>query len=347
MLSGALLLAVGLVLIYALSVEPALALTLALAGMGWLYFPIRQRVIERSAGLSGPAALPQLLRQVIATDTAQPQPLWRETLRRLYRPLDLRSGERHLQQPAVTDSGLILEVPGIEDERSLRLTGCEGGRRLFGERDIDTARTVHAVTERLLSYRRAVDIGVERERSRVARDLHDDVGARLLELLHSTEGAMQGRVREVLDELRLVIHSLGSNGESLDDLLGMCRAELGERTEACGVELQWSQAEPLPMLQLDPHQALHVVRVLRESAVNALRHARPTRLRVEVEVRDSALELSVSNDGVAGGIAERQHGRGLNTLSGRARALGGRLSVDQSRSGVWLVRLSLPLQASP
>ncbi len=344
LLSAVLLVAVGLGLIYVAGLDIALALSLSLALVGWTYFPLRQRVLARIAGGAGSAALPQLLQQVIATEAAPPQTLWRDTLARLFRPLDIRSGRARLERPVVSDSGLVLEVPGLDDDRSLRLTGCEGGHRLFGERDIEMAQTVRAVTERLLSYRRAVDIGVERERSRVARDLHDDVGARLLELVHATDGPAQSRVREVLDELRLVIQSLGSNGENLDDLLGMCRAELDDRTEARSVTLKWQQADIDPPLHLDPQQALHVVRVLRESTLNALRHAQPKTLTVTVRGDPTALQFTVHNCGVREpGIPTFR--RGLNMLSSRTRALGGELKVDRDEADGWQVTLQLPLTA--
>ncbi|HEY0974232.1 MAG TPA: hypothetical protein VGE57_07040, partial [Solimonas sp.] len=345
--SGVVFAGVSFALIALTRLDTPLALALALAAAGWLHFPIRQRILNRADGVSGVAALPQLLQAVVATDDATPHSLWRDTLARLFRPLDIARGPAQRETAQIADNGLMLDVPGLDDDRSLRLTGCDGGRRLFNARDIEIAQTVHLVTERLLSYRRAVDIGVERERLRVARDLHDDVGARLLELLHATEADTQQRVRDILDELRLVIQSLGSNGERLEDLLGMCRAEIGERCESREVALDWRQPETgLPMPPLDPHRALFIARVLREGAANALRHARPDRLRIDIGCDASTLSIRIENNGVIETTAPPIARRGLNTLSGRAQTLGAALVVTAPGGPCWQIELQLPLYAT-
>lgn len=337
---AALMLSIGLLSLFVLGVDPLLATSLAIAGTGWLYLPLRGWLGGRLAPPPFETTLPTILQQVIASGAMAPQEVWREALRRLFRPLDLQVWAETVTRIGILDSGLVLQVPELRLPGSLRIVGCERGTRLFTERDRATVEAMRTVIERLVDYGHAVELGVERERLRVARDLHDDIGARLLDLLHRSEGPTQDRVRAILDELRLVIASLGSRGETLENLLGVCRAEAGERLEGGAVTLSWQQPESLPDLRLDPHLALLIVRTLRESVDNALRHARARRFEVESRLTGTRIVIRVRNDGVDE-AASACEGRSLLVLRSRAEALGGSLDAAPDGSS-WEVRLELP-----
>ena len=337
-----LLLAASLALFFVLDVDPLIACCLAIASTGWLYLPLQHRLSGRRRPPRLEKALPQLLQQVIDSGATAPDALWRETLSRLFRPLDLRSQAAPLRQATVEDNGLILQIPDVGRSGSLRLTSCEAGVRLFTEHDQAAAEAIRSVIERLLDYGRAVELGVERERLRVSRDLHDDIGAKLLELLHRCTGPTQDRVRAILDELRLVTASLGSRGETLEDLLGICRAEAGERLEDTQTALQWRQTDDLPQVRLSPQQALLIVRVLREGIENVRRHAsQARRVGVDICCDEAGIALHVRNDG--GAISDSTSGDGstLITLRSRAATLGGDLIAAPIESG-WQLKLTLP-----
>ncbi len=337
-----LLLAASLTLFFVLEVDPLIAGCLAIASTGWLYLPLQHRLSGRRRLPRFEKALPQLLQQVVDSGATSPDALWRETLSRLFRPLDLRAETTSLPRAVVDDNGLVLRIPDVGGRGSLRLTGCESGMRLFTEHDQSSAEAMRSVIERLLDYGRAVELGVERERLRVSRDLHDDIGAKLLELLHRCSGPTQDRVRAILDELRLVTASLGSRGETLEDLLGICRAEAGERLEGTEIALQWRQADDLPEIRLSPQQALLIVRSLREGIENVRLHALQAR-RVEVEVRCDAthIMLHLKNDHPHRVAETPADGRTLISLRSRAAALGGDLITAASDAG-WELTLTLP-----
>src|SRR5690606_10590675 len=122
---------------------------------------------------------------------------------------------------------------------------------------------------------------VELERQRIHDDLHDDIGGKLLTLLHRVhEPAQQQLVRELLQDLRAILaRSRGAEG-SLLEVLALLREEAEHRLEAQSIALDWQQAEGLPDPDLDQAQARHLLRIGREAITNSLRHARPHRLRV-------------------------------------------------------------------
>lgn len=97
----------------------------------------------------------------------------------------------------------------------------------------------------------------------------------------------------------------------------------------------------------DPQVGVAVYRVLQEALTNVLRHARPTR--VEVEVRydaDGRTTLLVVNDGVPGGVPAP--GRGTRGMAERIAALGGALdSAPGLDDGTWRVEATVPPPGQP
>lgn len=320
----------------------ALAASLILAG--WMYFPARQWLMSRF--LTGARRLrvddvPALLRDVLAPNAYAVDELLPEALRQLYNPLSLQPLAQPLEEVAIAEDGLALRVPGIGAQPAWEARFAGDGQRLFTRRDAEVASAVRAVLDRVAAYQVAVERSIEQERARVAQDLHDDIGARLLTLLHRSEGEAAQSIREVLASLRLTVYGLGARPQSITNCLAHWRAEAGERCEASGVQLEWRE-RALCGVMLDAPQQLNLARVLREALSNALRHARPSRVEIEVAVVDQALEISLGNDGAAQPPEQWRSGLGLRGMDQRMQRLGGSLSLHGDAHGA-RVALRLPL----
>ena len=88
------------------------------------------------------------------------------------------------------------------------------------------------------------------------RDLHDDVGAKLLSLVHHAKSSKnQELAKSALTTLREAIYTLQDREPILlENALADWRAELQERLEIADVEVIWSQPDRLPEIFLDNHQ---------------------------------------------------------------------------------------------
>lgn len=331
----------------ALHFEAPAALAASLILAGWMYFPARQWLMSRF--LTGARRLrvddvPALLRDVLAPNAYAVDELLPEALRQLYNPLDLRVLSEPLEEVSIAEDGLALRVPGIGSQPAWEARFAGDGQRLFTRRDAEVASAVRAVLDRVAVYQVAVERGIEQERARVAQDLHDDIGARLLTLLHRSDGEAAQSIREVLASLRLTVYGLGARPQSIANCLAHWRAEAGERCEASGVHLDWREREraPLSQLTLDAPQQLNLARVIREALSNALRHAQPSRVEIDVAVVDHGLEISLSNDGAVSSPEQWRSGLGLRGMDHRMQRLGGSLSLHGD-GGITRVALRLPL----
>ena len=184
------------------------------------------------------------------------------------------------------------------------------------------------------------------ERERIYADLHDDLGARLLGLVHEAQTPQQAdRARALLQDLRdVVTRSRGTPG-TLGDVLADIRAETAQRLAAAGIALQWD-ADELPDPALDTGRALHLYRIVREAVSNVIRHAQAQRLRVRIGVRDTRLQIEITDDGSGAGASAPTGGRGLDTMRERAAELAGAIDWKAGTAGGTKVLLRMPLAGS-
>src|SRR3546814_19522234 len=95
--------------------------------------------------------------------------------------------------------------------------------------------------DHLVRNRAAFDAGAQTERSRIARDIHDHVGASLLDALHSEEAGRKDRlIRETLADLRGIVNGVDQPEQPLDRALLQIRREIAERPAAKGLCPEWN-----------------------------------------------------------------------------------------------------------
>lgn len=184
------------------------------------------------------------------------------------------------------------------------------------------------------------------ERRRLLADLHDDIGAKLLNLVHALERPEQADlVRSVVQDFRDVVSRTNQDACSLLQALGQIREETEARLEAAGSRLDWQQAPDTPDPDLDEAQVLHLFRIAREAVTNALRHGHATRVRIRVRAIGGQLMLDVTDDGPGLPPAElaQAGGRGTAGMRHRAEALQGSIDWAPGTTGGTKVILQFPL----
>lgn len=189
----------------------------------------------------------------------------------------------------------------------------------------------------------------QEERQRILRDMHDGLGSQLMSMLLAARRgeAKPERVADglqsVIDEMRLMIDSMDSVGESLLAALSLFRDRARPRVEEAGFQFDWENSFGDEFPDYGPRPTLQIFRILQEAVVNAMKHSGGRRIAVSVEAQPENPELArirVSDDGT--GIAEgRSGGRGLSNMRTRANSIGARLDWVTSSGGTALV-LDLP-----
>lgn len=351
LLSGIVILIVDFLLIRSLQMDSGQALTLSVALVGWLYFPARQWLWGRfgkaaSRPLSDwlPDVMPLLLNEERGVD--QEERLlarWPQLLQVVFRPLQVSRGEG--AAPRLLDDGLGLMLPDSnEDAPPWELRHADRGSRLFHEQDIATFASLSRLFSLTLDICHARDQGARVERERIARDVHDDLGARLLTLLYRSPEGLKPLVRESIQDSRELINTLSQEAVLLELAVARWRGEFGERCEVAGLRGLWQSHGDLKTLALSARQHANLTRVLREAVTNVIKHAGASQIQVSLRCDGEHLHIEVHDDGR--GTAEQLasgDGRGLAIMRARTVELGGRFSIVCSDG--CRVEIDLPLTA--
>ena len=216
----------------------------------------------------------------------------------------------------------------------------------------------------------------EAERRRLARDLHDDLGQHLTAMRytvsrieeHVSSGADSDDTLMLIEDLGALLGGTAATMHGvvvrlrpriLDDLgLEAAVAWLCERTRAssglpCALEV--TPAFQAHAAGLDAPQALIMFRATQEAITNALKHAEPTALAVQLDATDDAATVTITDDGrgfqfddplAAAQRDEAQAGGfGLFGLRERVRSGAGSLTIRSSAGRGARLRVTLPLAA--
>jgi two-component system, NarL family, sensor histidine kinase UhpB len=178
------------------------------------------------------------------------------------------------------------------------------------------------------------------ERARIMRDMHDGMGGQLLSLLVQTRDPdtprkeLEEAVEAAISDLRLLVDSLDSVGDSLDVALAVFRDRVLPRIRAAGVQLGWQNELKAPTSGHSPSVTLNVYRILQEAMSNALRHSGATKIGISIAPSDMdrLILIEVADNG-HGFTDSAAMGRGLANMRRRASEIGGKLVIASSAKG--------------
>lgn len=199
----------------------------------------------------------------------------------------------------------------------------------------------------------------EEERSRVARELHDDALQRLAVIRHELDdvgrvagpeamhrlGGVGGELEDLATVLRTAAHQLHPSvveKAGLVRALGDLAAEFG-RTSGLDVTM----ALPAADVAVEPGVGVAVYRIAQEALRNVVRHAGVARADLTLEAGREGLVLSIGDGGKGFDAAQGEPGRGLGLIAmrQRAEAVGGRLTVTARPAGGTVVAAVFPRAA--
>jgi signal transduction histidine kinase len=213
-------------------------------------------------------------------------------------------------------------------------------------------RVQEATTQIERSFAHLADMKVEqvteRERKRIAADLHDDLGAKLLTIVHTSDNErISTLAREALEEMRLSVRGLTGKPVPLLNALGDWRAEVISRLSQAGVDGAWQAPleEEVPQM-LSARAYVQTTRILREAVSNIIKHSGASRCTVRCIIADGDFQLVIQDNG--NGIPLELDGRldrghGMASMKHRAKQLHGQCLVESGPGYGTVIRLTLPL----
>ncbi len=343
--AGLMLFDLALVSLLAVSPAAAFATTLGIVAVTWL--PLRDLVWNRLVQRARPdevALFGSVVESVLRPTASGRAEGWRALLDQAYRPLEIREAPVPAAEPALADDGRVLTIPAVLGAPPLELRFRQQGQALFTRRDAELARLLVQLATYVEASRAAYDRGVAEERVRIARDIHDNIGAQLMQALHSDEPPRKNAmIRNSLADLRDIINNSGTPEVSLEALLADLRAETGSRLDLHAIALDWQVEVPGDLvLEARP---LHSLRsAIREAASNTIKHSGATTMTVAIRAQDGALSVRLADNGRGIPAQRPGSGHGLANIETRFVSLGGTVSIRSDAAGT-RIEASLPIPA--
>ncbi len=203
----------------------------------------------------------------------------------------------------------------------------------------------------------------EQERTRLARELHDDVSQRMTLLaleLDQLRNALPDGANDAQAQINALNNSVAGLGKDLQaishrlhssklEYLGIATAAgsfCKELASQRGVKIDYVH-ENVPV-HLPEGVAINLFRVLQEALSNAVKHSGARHYRVALRRIGDELTLEVADDGLGFDVkaALQGHGLGLVSMQERLRLLNGEVHIDSKRNAGTTVRVSVPLASA-
>jgi ligand-binding sensor domain-containing protein/signal transduction histidine kinase len=299
-------------------------------------------------------------------------------------------GETLRYQYKLTGAGDDWSIP--TDQQTLQLAGLAPGRYTFAVRALNADGVVSdapaqvaftilapvwrrpwfiaigAIAAGIMlygAYRYRVSrlLELERIRTRIASDLHDDIGAALSRIAVLSEVArheagggnpavstrlsvIAGAAREVLDSMNDIVWAINPRHDQLHGLAQRMRRFASDLFTARGVAFAFRAPDEERFVRVAADVRRHVFLIFKEAVNNIVRHAGATLTDLEMRVDGSRLSLTIVDNGRGFDVAAVHDGNGLANMRDRARMMGGRLDVTSSGEAGTIVRLTVLLNAT-
>ena len=322
------------------------AFALSLLAVAILYLPFRdwlaRRLLPRRE-IDREELFARIIDVALTTDASR-EGRWQDVLRDAFSPLHMSAAVAPAdEKPAIAEDGLSLLLPGLPGLVPLKLSHAHSGRRLFSPQDRRFAGELYAMLAHAIASRDAHEKGAAEERIRIARDMHDNMGAQLLSALHSERRERKDTlIRETISDLRDIVNNAARGGRAVGDLLADLKVEALERLAAADIRLDWQDACEDGERTLAPNVAYSLRSVLREIVSNTIRHSGADTMRLRIGMRGGIVHLEASDNGSGLAPGVRVKGNGLSNLEARLLALKGTLVLEDANPGL-TVRARFPL----
>ena len=190
---------------------------------------------------------------------------------------------------------------------------------------------------------------LERERARIAQDLHDDLGSSLTRIsllsgllradrdhpaqveLHA--GKLSLAADQTVRALEEIVWAVRPGSDTLQSLVDYITHFAGEIFEGGPTRCRLDVPDELPAQPLPPDVRHNIFLIVKETLTNILKHAGATEVLLQIKVAPKTLEIVIADDGKgfeAGAAAAEGQRNGLGNMKRRAETVGGKLSLTSS-----------------
>jgi signal transduction histidine kinase/ligand-binding sensor domain-containing protein len=199
---------------------------------------------------------------------------------------------------------------------------------------------------------------LQRERARIARDIHDDVGNRLTEISLLSGLAMRenpapgktgqyvqrisSRVREVTDSLDEIVWAVSPGNDTLSSVVHYIGEFAVEFLQAADIRCSVEVPERIPNRTIPAEIRHNLFLAVKEAFNNSVRHAHASAVRLRVTLAADALVMTIHDNGDGFVASSRAGADGLRNMSQRMDEIGGQFQIKSEPGHGTEISLTYP-----
>ncbi len=244
----------------------------------------------------------------------------------------------------------------------LGLSGLLAAGLIGGGARYATRRRMQRKLERLEQQH-----AIEKERARIARDMHDELGAKLTRI--SFQGAVAARhlsdpqkvgeeiakmshtARALVASLDEIVWAVDPAKDSLENLAGYICRYAGDFFESSPISCEFVIPDKLPDHRLPSDVRHHVFLAVKETLTNILKHAQASRVQIHLAMCAGKFDIVIADDGCGFDPAapgeNGRNGHGLANLQERLQSVRGSCQMESRPGQGTRVELVIPLPERP
>jgi signal transduction histidine kinase len=199
---------------------------------------------------------------------------------------------------------------------------------------------------------------LEKERSRIATDMHDDLGAGLSKIRFLSETVQRNIIEqahqphlqnivsssvELVDKFNEIIWAMNEKNNSLEDLLYYVRSYTAKYAEENGLEYKMSIPVNIPSIRISGEMRRHIFLTVKEALHNIVKHADAKNIELTLKL-DDAIHIQLSDDGKGfDKSVYNNYGNGLRNMEQRIKQVHGELAIESGAGTKLFITIPFPV----
>jgi signal transduction histidine kinase len=198
---------------------------------------------------------------------------------------------------------------------------------------------------------------LNRERQRISREMHDDIGAGLTQIIMMSESAKHKNIspgsrelediadtsRRLVSSMSEIIWSLNPENKSLDQLFAYMREQLHKQLEYAEISYTLDFPEGYGSILLRNEQRRNMLLVTKEIVNNAIKYSGASTLTITASVAGGQVVFTIADNGCGFDSQQVSEGNGLRNIKHRVEELGGQLELRTSPGEGCYYRYVIPI----
>jgi signal transduction histidine kinase len=338
-----------LILIYMVNLSHQTSLSLVIILIIWIYLPSRQwlqYLLGKKKNNQQNAILNDAIIELSSNydhDNKDIGRSWKRLLQKVFKPISVGMLDRQ-NKSLVTNYGQGLQVASNRFCPALLLEYADKGERLFNQEDIALCKTLEIILLRSMDFHQAIFAGEAQERERIRRDLHDQIGHKLLSLIYAAkDDEARLLAQETMEQLKTLIRALKPEPVAFIRLTAEIRSLAEDVCRHTGLTLDWQDAINDPDIEISANNYLNILNICRELLNNTIRHAQAKKVSLTLSQQPNQIIISLTDDGIGFNPKLVMLGNGLVNIQSRVQELKGTLTWNSKIETTAILHIPISL----